>query len=75
MPDNHSQIRPPTHVQRRKIQAQPASYDRKCAASSPGLNTPRSVMIPVINPDGVTSKAGLSTATPAERSGGCREWQ
>ena len=36
-----------------------ADYDRNCATSSPGLKTPRSVMMPVINSAGVTSNAGL----------------
>jgi hypothetical protein len=35
------------------------NYDRNCVASSAGLKTPRSVMIPVMNSAGVTSKAGL----------------
>ena len=34
-------------------------YDRNWSASSLGLKTPRSVMMPVINSAGVTSNAGL----------------
>ena len=34
-------------------------YDRNWSASSLGLKTPRSVIMPVINSAGVTSNAGL----------------
>ena len=36
-----------------------SGYDRNWSASSLGLKTPRSVIMPVINSAGVTSNAGL----------------
>ncbi len=41
-----------------------AGYERNSTARSPGLKTPRSVMMPVMNSEGVTSKAGFKTLTP-----------
>ena len=48
-----------TDVSRIHANIEHTCYDRNCEASSPGLKTPRSVMMPVINSAGVTSKAGL----------------